>query len=146
MTHIAKTPGVLPIRNTSTTLIATNPVLLLGQIGHETDTERYKVGDGETDYVTLGYERFGFKITAVDITLDGNYDQIEVTAANVTITFPSAGGLFTGRDFSVVNSSSGKITLSSASVMGNQGSDTSISVGKGNAPHMKSNGTQWRII
>lgn len=51
-----------PITNTSTALIATNPIFLDGQLIKETDTNRSKVGDGSTAYVDLTYVEWSFEI------------------------------------------------------------------------------------
>ena len=42
---------------------AANPVLLLGEIGVETDTRRYKIGDGTTAWVGLSYYIDDLRIT-----------------------------------------------------------------------------------
>lgn len=62
MAFIAKTPDVLPIANTSTVLIATNPVFLYGQSIKETDTNRTKAGDGVSTYTQLSYGEWGVEI------------------------------------------------------------------------------------
>jgi hypothetical protein len=69
---------------------------------------------------------------------------IELSVSGKTITLPTAS--VTGKKYVIINSSSGDITVSSASVIGNTGSDTSLTVGTGNATTLISNGTQWRII
>lgn len=46
---------VRTIRSTKSALIALNPVLLEDQIGFETDTKKWKLGDGVTPYVRLPY-------------------------------------------------------------------------------------------
>lgn len=35
---------------------SSNPTLLMGEVGFESDTGRYKVGDGATSWVSLGYK------------------------------------------------------------------------------------------
>src|SRR3990167_2230022 len=54
--------SILPIQNTSTALIATNPIFLTGQVIFETDTNRSKLGDGIRAYVDLTYTEWGYEI------------------------------------------------------------------------------------
>jgi hypothetical protein len=73
---------------------AANPVLLQGEIGVETDTRRYKIGDGTTAWSSLSYYIEGVlargqasKITSgtIAITSAGTYQSTGLTA-----TFDSA--------------------------------------------------------
>jgi len=68
---------------------AANPVLLLGEIGVETDTRRYKIGDGSTAWSGLSYYIEGVlargqasKTTSgtIDITSAGTYQSTGLTA------------------------------------------------------------------
>lgn len=54
-------PGLV-IFNTSAVLTSTNPVLKKGQIGKETDTNRYKTGDGVSTWSQLTYAEWGYEI------------------------------------------------------------------------------------
>lgn len=40
-------------RGTLATWTAANPILALGEIGYETDTQRFRIGDGATQFLTL---------------------------------------------------------------------------------------------
>lgn len=64
MAFIVRTGGVLPIKNTSTALIASNQILLYGQASWETDTYRSKVGDGVSVYTDLTYAEWGYAIVS----------------------------------------------------------------------------------
>jgi len=44
------------ISGTAAALASANPVLLSGQIGYETDTKYFKIGDGSTAYNSLSYQ------------------------------------------------------------------------------------------
>ena len=44
------------IVDTAANLASSNPVLLAGQIGYETDTKFFKIGDGTTAYASLVYQ------------------------------------------------------------------------------------------
>lgn len=52
----------LPILNTSTALIAQNPILEYGQLAQETDTNRCKSGDGTSTYTQLTYAEWAYEI------------------------------------------------------------------------------------
>jgi len=42
-------------RGTAAEWTAANPTLALGELGLETDTVKFKIGDGSTNWSTLGY-------------------------------------------------------------------------------------------
>jgi hypothetical protein len=46
-------------RGTVTEWADENPILMAGEVGYETDSRRYKVGDGTTPWITLGYAAEG---------------------------------------------------------------------------------------
>jgi hypothetical protein len=48
-------PTMQQKRGTASRWTSTNPVLLAGEIGVETDTNKMKVGDGVTQWNSLGY-------------------------------------------------------------------------------------------
>jgi hypothetical protein len=60
-------------RDTASAWAASNPVLLAGEVGVETDTRRLKIGDGETSWADLGYTGGGAAFLG---------DLLDVTAAN----------------------------------------------------------------
>jgi len=81
---------------------AANPVLLLGEIGVETDTRRYKIGDGATAWAGLSYYIDGVAIRgqcskmtdgAIDITAQGSYISTGLTA---TLDTDTAYGMVLG--------------------------------------------------
>ena len=42
-------------RDTATNWTTNDPILLSGEWGYETDTGKYKIGDGSTAWTSLGY-------------------------------------------------------------------------------------------
>lgn len=50
-------------RDTAANWTSVNPTLASGEMGFETDTYKFKIGDGTTAWTTLGYQSLG-----------GNYD------------------------------------------------------------------------
>ena len=57
-------------RDTSTKWASVNPILLLGEQGFETDTNRMKIGDGASPWVELPY--FGYNIEQTEGQLTTN--------------------------------------------------------------------------
>ena len=94
---------------------AANPVLLAGEIGVETDTRRYKIGDGSTAWAGLSYYVDGVAIRGqcskmddgtIDITSQGAYISTGLTA---TLDSGTAYGMVLGTDdaFGLKNDSGG---------------------------------------
>ena len=71
-------------RDTAANWTAENPVLLAGEMGIETDTRRYKVGDGSTAWTGLSYFVDGVAVRGqISKTTDGN---ITITTQGVYVT------------------------------------------------------------
>ena len=94
---------------------AANPTLLQGEIGVETDTRRYKIGDGSTAWAGLSYYVDGVAIRGqcskmtdgtIDITSQGAYISTGLTA---TLDSSTANGMVLGTDdaFGLRNTSGG---------------------------------------
>lgn len=84
-------------RDTAANWTAENPVLLLGELGVETDTRNFKVGDGATAWNSLSYYISANVATArgqcskmdegtIDITIEGTYISTGLTATLDTDT------------------------------------------------------------
>jgi len=82
-------------RDTAANWTAANPVLLNGEMGVETDTRRYKIGDGSTAWSSLSYYVEGVlargqasKTTsgAIEIASAGTYQSTGLTAIFDTST------------------------------------------------------------
>lgn len=94
---------------------AANPTLLQGEIGVETDTRKYKIGDGSTAWAGLSYYIDGVAIRGqcskmtdgtIDITSQGAYISTGLTA---TLDSSTAYGMVLGTDdaFGLRNTSGG---------------------------------------
>jgi hypothetical protein len=104
------------LRNdTAANWTAADPVLLLGEIGVETDTRRYKIGDGTTAWSGLSYYIDGVAIRGqcskmtdgtIDITTQGAYVTTGLTA---TLDSDTAYGMVLGTTdgFGLKNDSGG---------------------------------------
>ena len=94
-------------RGTAAQWVSTNsgngPILNAGEIGYETDTNKFKIGDGTNHWVNLDYfvdsnstvnPAFGTSITFEGATADSYETTLQVTdpTADRTITFPDATG------------------------------------------------------
>lgn len=86
-----------------------------------------------------------YQLASVSTTLTATSSKVEVNTTGVVITLPTATDI-TGREYHIVNTSAGNITVSSTSIIGNLGTDTTLTVGSGNAPSFFSNGTKWLIF
>ncbi|WP_418685744.1 hypothetical protein [Alistipes putredinis] len=92
---------------TAAVLKAKNPVLLKGEVVYESDTCKYKIGDGSTAWNTLPYGGGNFEgpISAADITQDTTHrfvtDSEKTTwngKASTAVATQSANGLMSASD------------------------------------------------
>jgi len=67
-------------RDTAANWTSNNPTLAAGEIGYETDTEKYKIGDGSLAWTSLGYTTFGGISQQL---IDAKGDLVVGTADNV---------------------------------------------------------------
>ena len=90
-------------RGTAAQWTAANPTLEAGEIGFETDTNKFKIGDGTNLWANLDYfvdanstvnPSFGSSITFEGATADSYETTLQVTdpTADRTITLPNASG------------------------------------------------------
>jgi len=102
-------------RDTAANWTATNPILLNGEVGIETDTRRFKVGNGTTAWTGLSYYIDGVAIRGqcskvtdgnIDITTKDVYVSTGLTA---TLDNGTAYGMVLGTDdtFGLKNNSGG---------------------------------------
>ena len=89
-------------RDTEANWTAENPILLAGEMGVETDTRRYKVGDGSTAWSSLSYYIEGVAVRGqiskmtdgtIDIVTQGVYVSTGLTA---TLDADTAYGMVLG--------------------------------------------------
>jgi hypothetical protein len=114
-------------RGTAAQWISTNggngPILNPGEIGYETDTNKFKIGDGTNHWINLDYfidanstanPSFGSSITFEGATSDEYETTLAVTdpTANRTITLPNATGTVVLADGSGNVIVSGDLTVS----------------------------------
>jgi len=71
-------------RDTSTNWTSTNPTLAAGEIGVETNTLKFKIGNGSTAWNSLAYAPAGNADTATRITASGLNRTIFVSSSTPT--------------------------------------------------------------
>ena len=111
-------------RDTATNWTSNNPTLANGEIGYETDTKKFKIGDGSTAWTSLAYAYtagggiVGFNAqTGTTYTLVvGDVNKL-VTASNtggITVTIPIS--VFSANDvINVQQINTGQVTFAAAS-------------------------------
>ena len=114
-------------RGTAAQWISTNtgngPILNAGEIGYETDTNKFKIGDGTNHWINLDYfvdanstvnPAFGSSITFEGATDNAFETTLSITdpTADRTITFPDATGTVVLADGSGNVTVSGDLTVS----------------------------------
>jgi hypothetical protein len=78
-------------RDTSANWISNNPILGAGEVGLETDTNAYKMGDGVTSWTSLNYNQLAPQINS--LTMNGQSgDATTPTANNLTVYAKAISG------------------------------------------------------
>jgi len=94
----ALTGSIQRRRDTAANWTANNPVLLAGQQGYETDTNKWKKGDGVTGWNALPYDTFGITAATLGAEVTTNKDAsggyagltlLKINFKNVLGTFTS---------------------------------------------------------
>lgn len=127
---------ILHRRDTAANWTAANPVLGGGELGFETDTNKFKIGNGSTVWASLNYfvssdsptftgvagipmPKFGYSTTATAagttvLVFTSNYRQVFTGTTTQTITLPVASTMTVGQGFVIVNNSTGNLTINSS--------------------------------
>jgi hypothetical protein len=92
-------------RGTAAAWTSANPTLAAGEFAIETDTDKYKIGDGSTAWTSLGYSSLPSNVLPLTggamtgaITTNSTFDGRDVAADGVTAdaALPRTGGAMTG--------------------------------------------------
>lgn len=76
-------------RGTASAWTSANPTLAAGELGIETDTNKYKIGDGSTVWSSLSYS--SLPASAIDVTTINAKGDLLVGTANDTISRLAVG-------------------------------------------------------
>jgi len=121
-------------RGTASQWTSANPTLAAGEMGIETDTDKYKIGDGSTAWTSLGYS--SLPGTAISNTVvDAKGDIIAATADNTVAkltvgsngqVLTAASGQSTGLQWTTISSDSISDADSDTKIQVEEGSDEDI--------------------
>lgn len=113
-------------RGTAAAWTSANPTLAVGELVIETDTDKYKIGDGSTAWTSLGYS--SLPSTAISNTVvDAKGDIIAATAADTVAkltvgsngqVLTAASGQGTGLQWAAIGNASTATALATARTIG----------------------------
>ena len=99
-------------RDTASNWTSANPTLAAGEFAIETDTDKYKIGDGSTAWTSLGYSSLPTNVLPLTggamtgaITTNSTFDGVDIATRDAVLTsttttagaaLPKAGGTLTG--------------------------------------------------
>ena len=99
-------------RDTASNWTTNNPTLAEGEFAIETDTDKYKIGDGSTAWTSLGYSSLPSNVLPLTggamtgaITTNSTFDGVDIATRDAILTsttttadaaLPKAGGAMTG--------------------------------------------------
>jgi Major tropism determinant N-terminal domain len=108
-------------RDTAANWTSNNPTLAAGEIGIETNTSRFKIGDGTTAWTSLVYtsSQLGYTTTATaagttTLTVSSNSQQLFTGTSTQTVVMPVASTMVLGTRFLIENNSTGNLTVNSS--------------------------------
>jgi len=99
-------------RDTAANWTSANPTLAAGEFAIETDTDKYKIGDGSTAWTSLGYSSLPSGVLQLSggamtgaITTNSTFDGVDIATRDAVLTsttttanaaLPKAGGTLSG--------------------------------------------------
>lgn len=108
-------------RGLAATWTSVNPILNSGEIGFETDTNLFKIGNGSTAWASLAYAGGGVSYAATvtsggttTLTSNSNITQNFTGTNTQTIVLPAVSTLQLGWMYEVLNNSTQNITVNSS--------------------------------
>jgi hypothetical protein len=108
-------------RDTAANWTSNNPTLAAGELGFESDSGLFKLGNGSTAWTSLNYAggSSGYSTTATaagttTLTSSSNPNQFFTGTTTQTVVLPAVSGLSLGKQFTVYNISTGVVTVQSS--------------------------------
>jgi len=108
-------------RDTAANWTANNPTLAGGELGFETDTGLFKIGNGSTNWVSLGYAGGGASYAAIatsggttTLTSTSNTTQNFTGTNTQTVVLPVTSTLQLGWAYQILNNSTQNVTINSS--------------------------------
>ena len=108
-------------RDTAANWTSNNPTLAAGELGFESDTGLFKLGNGSSNWTTLSYAggSSGYTTTATaagttTLTATSNPNQFFTGSTTQTVLLPVASTMGVGKQFVVYNTSTGVVTVQSS--------------------------------
>jgi hypothetical protein len=110
-------------RDTAANWTSNNPTLATGEIGYETDTKKFKIGDGSTAWTSLAYA-FGAAPALTFNAQTGTSYTLATTDVGALVTLSNTGGITltvpasvfaAGQVIDIQQINTGQVTLSAAS-------------------------------
>lgn len=109
-------------RGLAATWTSVNPILNSGEIGFETDTNQFKIGDGSTVWTSLAYAGGGGISYAATATAAGTTTLVATSkttqnftgTSTQTVVLPVVSTLSLGSAFQILNNSTQSLTINSS--------------------------------
>jgi len=110
-------------RDTAANWTSNNPTLAAGEIGYETDTKKFKIGDGSTAWTSLAYA-FGAAPALTFNAQTGTSYTLATTDVGALVTLSNTGGITltvppstftTGQVIDVQQINTGQVTFAAGS-------------------------------
>jgi len=108
-------------RDTAANWTSNNPTLAAGELGFESDTGLFKLGNGSTAWTGLSYAggSSGYTTTATaagttTLTATSNPNQFFTGSTTQTVVLPVASTLGVGKQYTIYNTSTGVVTVQSS--------------------------------
>ena len=108
-------------RDTAANWTSNNPTLAAGELGFESDSGLFKIGNGSTAWTGLSYAggSSGYTTTATaagttTLTSTSNPNQFFTGTSTQTVLLPVASTLSVGKQYFIFNNSTGTVTVQSS--------------------------------
>jgi Major tropism determinant N-terminal domain len=111
-------------RDTAANWTSNNPTLAAGEIGYETDTKKFKIGDGSTAWTSLAYAYGAAPALSIPAAQTGTSYTLQASDAGSLVTLSNSGSITVtvppsvfsaGQVIDIQQIAAGQVTLSAGS-------------------------------